>query len=212
MKQAFGVFIAILVGLFLFLPAQAFQPFPDTGQTKCYDNTGEIPCPSPGQPFYGQDAQYQPRLPRSYTKLGHGGTVLPDSALHVDDGGQWLMTRDNVTGLIWELKTNVNRAHVYTWSNAQSQFIAGLNSAEFGGFSNWRLPDIKELSSLVKAAGSPLIDAVWFPKNVPWYYWSSTSKAGETICAWFVNFGGGWVDYSSKSAESYYVRAVRAEP
>ena len=30
---------------------------PDTGQTKCYDNSGEIACPSPGQPFYGQYAE-----------------------------------------------------------------------------------------------------------------------------------------------------------
>ena len=31
----------------------------DTGQTKCYDNRGEIAPPKPGQPFYGQDAQFQ---------------------------------------------------------------------------------------------------------------------------------------------------------
>jgi hypothetical protein len=31
----------------------------DTGQTKCYDNRGEIASPKPGQPFYGQDAQFQ---------------------------------------------------------------------------------------------------------------------------------------------------------
>ncbi|MBF0259836.1 MAG: hypothetical protein HQK62_13570 [Desulfamplus sp.] len=31
---------------------------PDTGITKCYDNSREIPCPKQGQPFYGQDAQY----------------------------------------------------------------------------------------------------------------------------------------------------------
>jgi hypothetical protein len=30
-------------------------PIPDTGQTKCYNNTGEIPCPQPGEPFYGHD-------------------------------------------------------------------------------------------------------------------------------------------------------------
>ena len=33
-------------------------PVPDTGQSKCYNNTVEITCPSPGQPFYGQDANY----------------------------------------------------------------------------------------------------------------------------------------------------------
>lgn len=210
MKKTFVMFIAILVGLFLSLSAQAFQPFPDTGQTKCYDDTGEIPCPSPGQPFYGQDAQYQPRLPRSYTKLGHGGTVLPDTALHVDDGGQWIMTRDNVTGLIWELKTNVNRNHSYTWANAQSQFIAGLNSASFGGFSDWRLPNIKELSSLVNAGGAPWIDTRWFPKNIESYYWSYTKYAKNTDEAWHVTFNYG-LPYLNPTYFSCFVRAVRTE-
>ena len=30
-------------------------PVPDTGQTKCYNNSAEFPCPQPGQPSYGQD-------------------------------------------------------------------------------------------------------------------------------------------------------------
>ena len=31
---------------------------PDTGQTKCYNDSVEITCPEPGEDFYGQDAQY----------------------------------------------------------------------------------------------------------------------------------------------------------
>ena len=54
-------------------------PVPDTGQTKCYNATVEIPCPSPGQPFYGQDANYTIN-PMSYTKLDDSGNALPDSA------------------------------------------------------------------------------------------------------------------------------------
>ncbi len=46
-------------------------PVPDTGQTKCYDNTTEIICPQPGQPFYGQDASYSINTP-AYTKLAAG--------------------------------------------------------------------------------------------------------------------------------------------
>lgn len=48
------------------------DPVPDTGQTKCYNNTVEIPCPSSGQPFYGQDANYT-ITPMSYTKLDGSG-------------------------------------------------------------------------------------------------------------------------------------------
>ena len=74
---------------------------PDTGQTKCYNNTVEITCPQPGQPFYGQDAQYLIN-PQSYTKLDETGYELPDTA------SDWAMIRDNVTGLIWERKNNYN--------------------------------------------------------------------------------------------------------
>ncbi len=30
---------------------------PDTGQTKCYNDTAEIPCPTFGDDFHWQDAQ-----------------------------------------------------------------------------------------------------------------------------------------------------------
>ena len=209
MKQAFVVYSVILVSLFQCSLAQTFKPFPDTGQTKCYNDTHEIPCPSSGQPFYGQDAQH-PRVPRSYTKLGHGGTVLPDNAIHVDDGGKWIMTRDNVTGLIWEVKTSANSWDEYTWSGAQDQFIPGLNNATFGGFSDWRLPDVKELSSLLYLTNDNLIDLTWFPNNEPHPpYWSSTPDVSTTYAAWWVDFKHGCVDKTNKS-NWYSVRAVRS--
>jgi len=51
----------------LVLP-EATGRIPDTGQTKCYDNSGEITCPGPGEPFYGQDATYTINPP-SYIKM-----------------------------------------------------------------------------------------------------------------------------------------------
>ena len=44
-------------------------PIPDTGQTKCHNDTAEIPCPAPGEDFCGQDARHVTN-PRSYTKRG----------------------------------------------------------------------------------------------------------------------------------------------
>jgi len=202
------------IGFFFFiLSAWAYQPFPDTGQIMCYDeNHQEVPCNSiqPGDPYYGQDGHYQPHLPRSYTKLGHGGAVLEDNALHVDEGGLWIMTRDNVTGLIWEVKTNANRNDRYNWSNAHNIFIAELNSGGFGGFSDWRLPEIKELSLLVNSGViNPAIDNAWFPKTVSSNYWSSTTNARNTYYAWLIYFDHGYVSNLNKS-NSYYVRAVRS--
>ena len=94
-------------------------PVPDTGQTTCYDVAGNvITCPSPGQALYGQDANYSIN-PMSYTKLDSSGNILPDSAT------SWTMVKDNITGLIWEVKTkkdgvkNYNDPHdadnTYTW-------------------------------------------------------------------------------------------------
>jgi len=74
-------------------------PIPDTGQTKCYDNSKEIPCPKSGEDFYGQDGNYIINPP-SYTKLDAKGKPLTDNA------SSWVMVKDNVTGLIWEDKTN----------------------------------------------------------------------------------------------------------
>ena len=79
-------------------------PIPDTGQTKCYNDTAEIPCPAPGEDFYGQDAQYVTN-PRSYTKLDAGGNDLPDTAT------SWAMVRDNVTELIREVKAYGGSVH-----------------------------------------------------------------------------------------------------
>jgi hypothetical protein len=53
--QVFAVLTALTLGAAAFAADDRY-PIVDTGQTKCYDNRGEIAPPKPGQPFYGQDA------------------------------------------------------------------------------------------------------------------------------------------------------------
>lgn len=144
--------------------------------------------------------------PRSYTKLDAKGNNLAGNAR------SWSMVRDNVTGLIWEVKTNDGSIHdrgrTYTWNNT-TKFIAALNMETFGGFSDWRLPSMKELSALVNIEKfNPAIDTGFFPYTVSSYYWSSTTHADLTGNSWYVNFGYGNVNYKYRS-NSYYVRAVR---
>ncbi len=208
----------------------AFSTWPDTGQTKCYDNVGEIPCPASGEPFYGQDAQYQgPK--RSYTKLGSGGVELPDNAT-IADG--WIMTRDNVTGLIWEIKTEDGTVHdkynTYFWCDQNpdtnggdeglcgkgvidtKDFIDALNSSKFGGYSDWRLPTIKELSTLVSfgiSSQGVAIDMTYFPNTLSFGYWSATTDANSTSNAWRAYSNVGLV-VPNKIYDGY-VRAVRSE-
>jgi len=218
----------------LFFAASAWAtPVPDTGQTKCYDNSVEIPCPTPGQPFYGQDANYSIN-PMSYTKLDGNGNDLPDSAT------SWVTVRDNVTGRIWEMKTNkddlknYNDPHdgdnTYTWYDSNpatnggnagtpgngtdtEDFIKALNDAKYGGFSDWRLPTRKELAYIVKNVivipyFAPVIDTLYFPNTASSCYWSSTPVVVLTDCAWWVSFWDGAEIVRNKS-DSFYARAVR---
>ena len=122
--------------------AAADLPYPvvGTGQSKCYDNTREIAPPKPGQPFYGQDAQH-PGRPAQYTLSADKLTVL-----------------DQNTGLTWQHSPDTDGDGVpahqdkLTWAQAQAR-PAKLNAAKFGGFSDWRLPTIKELYSLFDCRG-----------------------------------------------------------
>ena len=200
-------------------------PIPDTGQTKCYNNSEEITCPSPGEPFYGQDAQYAPCNPHSYTKLDENGDDLPDAET------DWVMVKDNVTGLIWEVKTDKDGTDNYAnphdadngyfWYDGDTgtpgddtdtlDFINALKTAEFGGHNDWRLPTIKELSTLVDSSipsPGPTIHTIYFPNTVSSMYWSSTTYASDPNDAWSVYFSFSYVDHCN-TANGLYVRAVR---
>jgi len=145
--------------------------------------------------------------------------------------------RDNVTGLIWEMKTNkdgkkdYNNPHdadnTYFWydsnpvtnggftgtpgdSTDTEDFIIALNEAHYGGYSDWRLPTAKEQGSIFKFTKQGLyIDTEYFPETQNYYYWSSTTNASLTANAWCANFVQGNELDSYKNVNSLYARAVR---
>ncbi len=143
-----------------------------------------------------------------YTKFDLQGNALPDSAT------SWSMVKDNVTGLMWEMKTVDGSIHdinsMYTWNQAQSVFIAKLNATKFGGFSDWRLPTIEELVSIVDDNRRiiPAVNPDYFPNTMSSYYWSASTNTDATSYTWCVYFG---IVLNSEKWFRYYVRAVRGE-
>jgi len=196
----------------LVLPAfvQGFDKWPDTGQTTSYTTT------------FGEDSDYSIN-PQSYTKLDASGNNL------ADDATSWTMVRDNVTGLIWEKKADDDSIHdkdnTYTWCDTNSatnggnegtcgngtdttDFIDTLNTSNYGGHNDWRMPTIKELSTIMNSEiNEPSINQTFFPNTASLKYWSSTTYAFINSKAWCVKFGYSGVDGEDKY-NSYYVRAV----
>jgi len=161
---------------------------PDTGIELCYDDTQETECPVPGEPFYGQDAQYV-SYPMSYT-VNYDGTVT-----------------DNVTRLMWQQGTYYDRM---VWDDAKCY----CEDLELAGHTDWRLPDEYELQGIVHYGHrGPAIDTAYFPGTDPSSYssyWSSSDKAQSSWYAWIVNFHSGGVTTWEKNKFSW-VRCVRGD-
>ena len=111
--------------------------------------------------------------------------------------------KDNVTGLMWQQYTAPG---TYTWQEA----LDYANNLSLGGYDDWRLPTILELSTLIDSSISgpgPTINTIFF-YAVASIYWSSTASADASDKAWLVLFNGGHVTNNGKT-NAYYVRAVR---
>jgi hypothetical protein len=96
---------------------------------------------------------------------------------------------------------------LYTWENA----ITYCEGLMVGGFTDWRLPNIKELKSIADMAiYNPTINVTYFPNPAASFYLSSTTEASWSGAAWTVNFASG-VASSQIKANTFYVRCVRGQ-
>ena len=123
------------------------------------------------------------------------------------DNGDYTVT-DDATGLMWQQATD---STTKTWKEALSY----CEDLALAGYTDWRLPNIKELRSLVDYnTHAPAIDAAYFPATASSVYWSSTS-GHEPENALYIGFTNGddYVDpgYNDTINKSYpyYARAVR---
>jgi hypothetical protein len=240
---------------FAFVPIGGLN---DTGIDWCANgNTNNLNCPVAG--FEGQDGDFgrdaQARADTltkigggaagfDYTKIAADGSVLAiqDAAWDANGteaaGSQWSCVRDNVTGMIWEIKTADgglrDRNHTYSWYNPDSNtnggsagtqsggqctgsdcdthaFVQAVNGQGLCGATDWRMPTMLELMSIVNngQVSPPAIDTAYFPNTPSVGFWSSSPHANYSDDAWYVYFYYGHVNDSLKY-NYHQVRLVRA--
>jgi hypothetical protein len=162
----------------------------------------------------GQTTYYEPGDDGDLEK----GVVWPNPRFTDNEDGT---VTDNLTGLIW-LK-NANCFDERFWSDALSD-CNGLASGSCGltdgsGAGDWRLPNIKELQSLIDygfylpalsdtAGTSRWSDDDPFTNVLSQAYWSSTTRASISAYAWYLWTLNGIISDSPKG-EKYYVWPVR---
>jgi PKD repeat protein len=184
----------------------------DTGQTNCYHESAVIAPPAPGQGFYGQDGQVFGNQP-GYRDNGDG-TVS-----------------DLNTGLMWVQARGTQVA----WAAA----VAGASNCTVGGYTDWRMPTMKELYSLVKFTGAngssltnaagylPFLDTNYFgfsyggtstnigSRIIDAQDWSANAYVSTVINGQAAAFGFNFTDGRIKGyppANGNYVRYVRGNP
>lgn len=174
-----------------------------TAQTTCWNAAGTvIACAGTGQ-----DGQFQKGLALAYT-----------------DNGDGTITDEN-TGLMWEKLSDDASVHdkdtAMNWNGAFAK-VASLNAGSFAGHNDWRVPNVKELQSILNyATVNPPVSPAFSTGCVASctvltcsctrsdYYWSSSSTVIGPSNAWVVSFFDGGVATYLKT-NTPYVRAVRA--
>lgn len=161
-----------------------------TGQSRCYDVYGrETPCAGSGQD--GESLFGRP---------------WPHNRFQVSEE----TVRDRLTGLVWCRNANINEFPA-NWENALA-LIAGMNEEAAFGQRDWRLPNRRELLSLVsyQARKPALADSHPFTDIFLGWYWTSTSAAINPAYAWYIHLEGGRMFYGRKDQE-YLFWPVRGE-
>ena len=119
------------------------------------------------------------------------------------------------TGLIWRRCSEGMSWNGATCAGAASTFsheaaLAQAATQASGTGLAWRLPNVKELTSIAdKSRSNPAIDPVAFPATPASSFWSASPNVGGANVAWHVSFGNGRVGTLIRSG-SHYVRLVRA--
>jgi hypothetical protein len=109
----------------------------------------------------------------------------------VNEGAGASVSFASVDDLIWDLKDQAN-----------------ANS--LAGYTDWRIPNRKELASIVDLEQcNPCIDGTTFPSTPTTHHWTSSTNPCSTASAWYIYFYDGYTTYGVRQTLKYYVRLVR---
>ncbi len=238
------------------LPAQAVG-LNDSGIEVCSNGTTSATlCSSvliDGGTYARQDARYGRdavaavgQLPKigageagfDFTALDASGQVVRPAQLGLTSlsSAAHSCVRDNVSGLLWEVKTDDGGLRdgqwTYSWYNSaqndnshagtanggichssgrcdSEKYVADVNASALCGFSDWRMPTEDELQGIVHYGRIiPSIDPLYFPNTPSWLFWSATPLAAHPALAWVVVFSNGDT-YSDSQSNGNHVRLVR---
>lgn len=116
---------------------------------------------------------------------------------------------DRKTGLAWTRRADPARKAV-TWQDALD-LIKVMNQDTHLGFSDWRLPNIRELESLVDDRHhSPAILFQDGLVNIRSFYWSATTSVFEPSYAWVLYTDDGNIGVGYKNRPEFYVWPTRS--
>ncbi|CAK0744897.1 exported hypothetical protein [Gammaproteobacteria bacterium] len=152
--------------------------------------------------------------PLAFANSCPSGNVLTTPSSDFVDNQDGTMTHKK-TGLMWA-KCSVGQNYNYgncdgsallmAWGDA---LTAAINYG-VGGYQDWRLPNVKELQSLVeRGCHSPAINDSVFPGTSAGEYWTSTTYTYDPQYVWHFNFGAGHSSADTRN-NGYAVRFVRA--
>lgn len=185
-----------------------------------------------GEAPLDEAAEDRAELDSSAQTVGDGELIEGRYGIHGDNGE---MVRDGETGLEWQRcslgqswdgDSCTGNATRYNLDRAQDATQELNDTGGYGGYSDWRIPSIEELRTLVYCAsgqpahfkndnnvcsdttGEPTIVKEVFPNTPSLSFWSSSTADGDSSNVWFVDFGNGSATNFDRGAR-LRVRLVR---